>query len=214
MKYSRLKSIYSGIITVILLFIIQGLYSQTIVSLSVSQPSELVANAGDSATINAGENIVIGGSPTATGGVSPYSYSWNYESYLDDPAIPNPTATPSGNINFTVTVTDYNGCTDSDAVFITVEGGSSIYDLKTNISLNIYPNPSSGSFTLAIDNIINDSKLRIAIISLSGQKAYEKTFDVKLRLEEEIDISQWPKGFYIIIIDGESTHLTKQLILH
>ena len=214
MKNSRFISTGIVITIVFLLTIFQRTYSQTIINLAVNQPSQLVANAGDDATINVGEDIAIGGSPTATGGLSPYSYNWNYASYLNNPAIPNPVATPPGNLKFTVTVTDDNGCTGSDAVTITVIGGTGIYDSKTDIKLNIYPNPSSGSFTIAIDNIINDRELKIVINSLSGQKAYEEVFNVKVRFEKEIDISQWPKGFYIMTIDGESTHLTKQLILH
>jgi len=214
MKNSRLISTGIGITVVFLLAIFQRTYSQTIINLSVNQPSQLVANAGDNSTINVGENIVIGGTPAATGGASPYSYYWNYESYLNDRTIPNPVATPPGTLTFTVVVTDDIGCTDNDGVTITVIGGTGIYDSKTDTRLNIYPNPSSGSFTIAIDNITNERELKVSIISLSGQIAYEKAFDVKVRFEKEIDISQWPRGFYIMTIDGESTHLTKQIILH
>ncbi len=214
MKNSPLKLAGTWITAVLFLIFSQGILSQTTVNLSVSQPPELVADAGNDAAINAGNNIVIGGSPTASGGVSPYSYYWNWASYINSRTIANPVATPPGTLTFNVIVSDNNGCTDSDEVTITVIGGTGLTEIKSGIRFNIFPNPTSGSFTICIDNITRDQELKIAVISLSGQRVYEETFAVKARFEEEINMSYWPRGYYIISIDGESTHLTKQLILH
>jgi hypothetical protein len=200
MNYSILKFAGIGITEVIFIIMSQAAFSQTTVDLSVNQPAELVADAGDEATINVDETAVIGGSPTVSGGTSPYSYYWNWASFLNDRTLPNPVATPPGTMTFTVVVTDANGCSDSDAVTITVLGGTGISDIE--------------SFIVDIDNITGDRELKISILSLSGQKVYEEIFKVKVSLEEEINISGWQRGYYIIKIDGESTHITKQLILH
>lgn len=214
MNYRLLKFSGKSIIAVIIILVSQTAFSQTTVDLSVDQPPELVADAGDDATINVDDNAVLGGSPAASGGTGPYSYYWNWASYMNDRTLPNPVATPPGTMTFTVMVTDANGCSDSDAVTITVSGGTGISDMEEGIRLSIYPNPTSGSFTVDIDNITGDRELKISILSLSGQKIYEKIFKVKTSLEEEINISEWQRGYYIIKIDGESTHITKQLILH
>ncbi len=214
MNYSILKFAGIGIAEVIFIIMSQAAFSQTTVDLSVNQPAELVADAGDDATINVDETAVIGGSPAVSGGTSPYSYYWNWASFLNDRTLPNPVATPPGTMTFTVVVTDANGCSDSDAVTITVLGGTGISDIESGIRLNIYPNPTSGSFIVDIDNITGDRELKISILSLSGQKVYEEIFKVKVSLEEEINISGWQRGYYIIKINGESIHITKQLILH
>lgn len=214
MNYNSLKYFRTGIIAVLILTVSHTVFSQTLVTLPFNQPPELVADAGVHTTINAGEDIVIGGLPTALGGVSPYAYNWDYASFLNSQIVPNPVATPPGSLTFSVLVTDDNGCTDTDVVDITVIGGTGFSDEETGIRFNLFPNPTSGSFTIDIDNITVDKELKVTIISLAGQKVYEAVSEVRVRFEEEINISSWPKGYYIIRIDGESTHITKQIILH
>ncbi len=75
-----------------------------------------VAEAGDD------EVIYIGYPPlyaqlNASGGVS---YSWYPTDGLDDPTISNPIAQPEVTTTYTVTVTDENGCTDTDEVTVFV----------------------------------------------------------------------------------------------
>ncbi|MFK7785130.1 MAG: gliding motility-associated C-terminal domain-containing protein [Crocinitomicaceae bacterium] len=48
------------------------------------------------------------------------SYSWSPTTGLSNPNIANPTANPSSTTNYTLTVTGSNGCTDTDAVTVTV----------------------------------------------------------------------------------------------
>lgn len=187
--------------------------AQTNVNLSVKQPPQLVVDAGDDATINVGEEITLGGIPTAAGGSGNYVYSWDRWSYVNDPSIPNPVTTPPGNLTFTVTVTDKNGCSGADAVSITVIGGTGINDDLANIILNIFPNPGSGSFIIAFSNTFEEKDLRIIVTNLSGQKVHEEICDIIPGMEKEIDISYLPEGFYILSIDGESIHHERQLIL-
>jgi len=213
-----MKSIYTkftevGIALFIGLININIAYGQTNINLSVSQPPQLIVDAGEDATINVGENITLGGTPTAEGGSGSYIYSWNHPSYLDNSIIANPVATPPGNLTFAITVTDDNGCSESDTVSIIVIGGTGINDDITSISLRIFPNPGSGSFTIAFSNAVNEKDLRITINNLSGQKVYEEICDIKSGLEKEIDISHLPEGFYFLIINGKSTHHERQLII-
>ncbi len=87
------------------------------VHVTVNAPT---ADAGADAVIISGESVVIGGTPTASGGTPPYSYSWSPTTGLNDTSIANPTASPTLNTTYNVTVTDSNGCTDSDDVTVTV----------------------------------------------------------------------------------------------
>ena len=79
-----------------------------------------LADAGADAVIISGDSVVIGGTPTASGGTPTYTYSWTPISDLDNASFANPTASPAVNTTYTVTVTDSNGCTDSDDVTVTV----------------------------------------------------------------------------------------------
>ncbi len=80
----------------------------------------LVVDAGSDTEVCIGSGVSIGGTPTATGGDGSYTYSWTPTTGLDDASLANPTASPTITTNYTVTVTDGNGCAVSDAVLVTV----------------------------------------------------------------------------------------------
>ncbi len=85
---------------------------------SATQP--LVASAGSDKAICRGQSVTIGGSPTATGGVAPITYSWVPTASLNNATSDNPIATPTATTNYTVTVTDSIGSTATDQVRVTV----------------------------------------------------------------------------------------------
>jgi hypothetical protein len=201
---------------IIILIAVNGLQkgnAQTTVNITAAQAPELVANAGEDATIDVGQNITIGGSPTATGGTGGYTYQWNYVSFLSDHTAANPLGTPPGSLTFYVTVTDEEGCTDTDGVYITVIGGTGLNDSKENIGLAVFPNPVNGALNIKITGILYEKKIKISVTSISGQKVYEELYDVKQYFEKELDLSYLAKGFYILEIDGENVHLDRQLII-
>ncbi|MEM9929952.1 MAG: hypothetical protein AAF840_09050, partial [Bacteroidota bacterium] len=96
-----------------------GLASLNLTTLSEGQAMP-VADAGNDAEVCAGESVQIGGNPTATDGVQPYTYAWSPTEGLDDPSLANPTVTPLATATYTVTITDANGNTDEDEVAVTV----------------------------------------------------------------------------------------------
>jgi len=79
-----------------------------------------VADAGINDTICNGFSTGIGGSPTASGGTASYTYLWDNAASLNDNTIANPTANPVVTTTYTVTITDSNGCTDTDDVIVTI----------------------------------------------------------------------------------------------
>ncbi len=89
--------------------------------LTVTDPFELVADAGADYYIDAGGSVRIGGSPTASGGELPYSFVWSPSSYLSFPTNPNPTAAPPVTTTFTVTVEDNSGAIATDEMTVYVE---------------------------------------------------------------------------------------------
>ncbi len=84
--------------------------------------AQLIANAGANKNICPNRTQTLGGSPSASGGVQPYSYSWQPSSFLNSTTVSNPVATNiSGSIEYTLTVTDKNGNTASSTVVFFVD---------------------------------------------------------------------------------------------
>jgi uncharacterized repeat protein (TIGR01451 family) len=89
---------------------------------------KISVDAGTDETILIGECKILGGSPTASGGETPYIYVWTPSTGLNDSNIANPTACPGTTTIYTVSVKDGNGyqdketCWDSDQVTVTVVG--------------------------------------------------------------------------------------------
>ena len=95
----------------------------TIIPQDLCNPTTpLVVNAGNNQAMCVGQTVTIGGSPTASGGVSPYTYSWTPTTYLNSATAANPTFTPTaaGTYTLTVTVNDNGGNSGNDNVVITV----------------------------------------------------------------------------------------------
>ncbi|HMP83564.1 MAG TPA: cadherin-like domain-containing protein, partial [Verrucomicrobiota bacterium] len=94
-----------------------GCTAQDSVTVTVNTPPTV--DAGSDQTICSGGGALIGGSPTASG-TGPFTYSWSPATGLDDDEAANPTASPTTTTEYTVTVTDGNGCTAQDSVTVTV----------------------------------------------------------------------------------------------
>lgn len=81
------------------------------VTISIAPPP--VADAGDDVSICNGSSTTL----NASGGIS---YVWTPTTFLDNPFIANPEASPTTSITYLLTVTDANGCVDTDEIFIDV----------------------------------------------------------------------------------------------
>lgn len=113
-------------------YTIPGIYSVTLQASNASGTGTITktnliqvfanpsASAGPNRPLCAGSSVVIGGSPTGSGGTPPYTYHWTPALGLDAQNIANPTASPTASTTYTVTVTDANGCSASSSTFVSV----------------------------------------------------------------------------------------------
>ena len=113
---------------------------------------------------------------------------------------------PSNAGDYSVEVTDQNGCTGiSNTINYIIESLNS----ENNI-LSIYPNPASNWITLETqENIKND----INIINVIGEKVYTISKDKFLDNYEMINISNLPKGTYIIQLINSQSIINHKIIL-
>ena len=81
------------------------------------------------------DNNITGAQLSASGGLF---YAWTPTIGLSSPSSPSPLATPTTSTTYSVVITDENGCTGTDEVFVTVV-----------ISCLLYTSPSPRDATLS-----------------------------------------------------------------
>ena len=106
--------------------------------------------------------------------------------------------------DYAVIITDGN-CSDTSAcIFVTLTG---VESLKANNELKIYPNPTSGNAYISLKGY---GEFEISITDLTGKVLYYKN---KINLtKEELPISDFAKGIYLVKIKSDSQHQVIKLI--
>ncbi|MEO5643492.1 MAG: T9SS type A sorting domain-containing protein [Bacteroidia bacterium] len=163
-------------------------------------------SAGPDKSICGATHSVIIGTPAVAGA----TYSWAPSGSLSNPAIAQPTATVSGNVTYTMTVTDKCGNVSTDQVVVN-------YDVfcphrmmspeaeAGNGNVSIYPNPGNGSFTVEAHS---SAAKTIQVFDMMGKLVFaaEQTTENII----PIDITEQPAGIYMVrIVTGNSIETQK-----
>lgn len=197
--------------------VVDGQGCSAIDVVTVSNQVTPTVNAGPDKVIDcyAQSPVTIGGSPTASGPSSSYSYSWSPSSYLSSSTVANPTSLPppTYSVTYTVTVSDAYGCSASD--IITVSNPMCLRNLDNNtktISVHktayLYPNPTNGMITVKSE--INEP-FSVTIKDSMNKTCFKGSTQNNLM---EIDLSDQNKGFYFIIIDYSNKQEFQKLIIN
>ncbi|CAN5652287.1 hypothetical protein BH11BAC1_BH11BAC1_01500 [soil metagenome] len=105
--------------------------------------------------------------------------------------------------DFSVTVTDAQGCSNSDTIH--VDCFVSVYTLSAVNNVNVYPNPSSGIITVELNSTSSFATLRL--MDLQGQIISEDR--IVNNRQKQYDLSAAPKGIYLLQVvsdKGVSVH--------
>jgi hypothetical protein len=119
-------------------------------SVPITVTSVVTANAGNPQTICNGQTIILGGlgaSVTASGGATPYkSYVWTASAGPTPASTANPSIIPpTGNITYTVVVTDANDCIGTASVTITVNPSPVVSTAPSSTVCNGTATPIGGT---------------------------------------------------------------------
>ena len=91
-------------------------------------------------------------------------------------------------------------------------GSTAINDLNDlNNAINVYPNPSSGNFDIALENSISGN-VSLEITNVLGQIVFTDNID-KGTNSRSYDFSSYPKGLYSIKLNSNEGTVYKKLIL-
>jgi hypothetical protein len=81
-------------------------------------------------------------------------------------------------------------------------------------TINVYPNPCSGTLTFDCSNANNQSSVEIRITDLMGRVVYlESNCDVQLNPSHKVDLSVIQSGIYLAsVTDMNNNTFTKRII--
>lgn len=95
---------------------------------------------------------------------------------------------------------------------ITVLDLTEIADNTTKSGISIFPNPSNGSFQLKLDNSLSAKKYDLGIYSLKGEKVYAQP-NIQQKNLTDIEISDLPKGVYIVRLYGSKENYYRKIVI-
>ena len=118
--------------------------------------------------------------------------------------------TPTENGSYTIKVTDGNNCFSVSSSFeVTFVG---IIENAMIKGLRIYPNPTTGEFTVEMD-VLEIQDLQITITNVLGQKIYfDKVGKSMGTYKKKFDFNKYSKGIYHLQIKSEKGEINRQVI--
>jgi hypothetical protein len=118
-----------------------------------------------------------------------------------------------GNYDFTVQVTNESGCENSGDITVEIRDCTSIKENQQLISLDVFPNPNTGTFTLDL-NTHSSQSISLRIVDLTGKIVYEAT-DIKISgtYTTEINLNDIASGVYNIFVIGENGITDKKVVI-
>ena len=104
---------------------------------------------------------------------------------------------------------DYNPPITTNAVINTISNNNSVGDLNgANSLLKVYPNPSTGIFTITVEDV-RGQRADVEIQNMLGAKVYSGSSKSS---KTQIDISNYPQGIYFLQIQAGEKVISKKVI--
>ncbi len=177
-------------------------------------------------TVTLSKNIIVRKTPTATfvptittNTVSFANTSTNSTSQIWDFGDGSPKSTefsPKHTYKslgkFTVKLNSINPCssvTASKDVNIILSASN---DLENGIAAQIQPNPTSGEFTLSLQTE-RDQDVKVTITDILGKVIFKHTYLKINRLEEKINLAQFPSGIYLVRLNSEKGERVMKVLM-
>ena len=165
--------------------------AQTVIKIPFQQPEPFVVQpqtidkAIDNTSIDLGLEVEI------HGGSGNYIFSWVFN---NEEIGTNPTININKGGIYTLLIRDGEGC--ESTVTYTVSGGTGIEDINTSLLIVLYPNPTTGTFSVKTPE--NQQPDKIEVYNLDG----------KLMPKENL-----PTGHYLVSLYFGNKKITKPLIV-
>jgi PKD repeat protein len=123
----------------------------------------------------------------------------------------NPYIAHMGEHTLTYTYTDENGCENIAQQTIYVDACTGVPE-NQGVQVITLPNPTQGSFKLAISGL--EDVLNVRVINITGKTIYQKgNIQVSGNYNMMIDLSGNANGIYYIYVDGDKSSYFRKIVL-
>lgn len=141
------------------------------------------------------------------------SYNWDFgdgnTSTLEDPMH---TYADTGFYTVTLTVSNGN-CEQSytDSIYIAPRSTDGIDDALSR-SFRLFPNPGEGRFSVEAE-AGSVQEMQVAIFDLQGRMLYQSALQRTIHFREEVDLSAYPAGTYMVQLRVDGAQLVRRYVL-
>lgn len=165
----------------------------TIDNVIISQPPSVLVDAGPDQTMPYGSSVLLAAT-TATPGVT--LIQWSPPDFLSCTDCMQPTASPSFNTTYTITITDANGCIGTDEVVV-------IVDIDFNVPNAFSPNGDgiNDVFNISTDILIS---YEINIFNRWGDLVFSSN-DIEIGWDGNVNGKAQEIGMYTYVINSVTT---------
>ena len=158
----------------------------------------------DSAEICLGDTITLEGSTGFD------QYYWISENALID-TNQQIVLSPSQDAWYLLKAIDVYGCSVQEDIWIYVDTCATGIDSEILSNISIYPNPSSGMFTIEFKRV-TEKNSNISIVNSIGNIVFSEELIIG-ESSKNIDLSEFSKGIYLIELQTELGFYKKKIIL-
>lgn len=175
----------------------------TAVQAFLTEPEALTAQITSSP--ESGNNQDGTASVSVSGGTPPYLYAWD-----SDPPQTDSMAVDLETGEYTVLITDANGCTLEETVVVEQVVGT--HSLPKGLHIVISPNPTDGSLAVAFSRLLA-GEIQYQIFTDTGELLLQTQTQAMTVPSHQIDLSSFASGVYLLKIHGADWQYAEKVVL-
>jgi len=165
-----------------------------------------VINLGNDTTLCINHSFTLNAQPGYA------SYSWSTGANTPAINIVGSEYTVASQNEFTVTVTDAQGCVTVETVAVTIDACTGMPENMAN-GFNVYPNPNKGEFNIVFgDNVAGNANVKI--INTTGEVLFNQSLNITRTSQvENISVGDLSSGLYFIKVESSTGTSVMKLIV-